>query len=75
MPDFVAETADEFLVLDTKARNELNDPVVIEKARVAREWCGHASEHARLHGTKPWRYALIPHDVVAENMSVNALVQ
>ena len=75
VPDFVAETAEEFLVLETKARNEIDDPVVVEKARVAREWCGHASEHARQHGTKPWRYALIPHDVVAENMSVAALVR
>ena len=74
VPDFVAETAEEFLVLETKARNEIDDPVVVEKARVAREWCGHASEHARQHGTKPWRYALIPHDVVAENMSVAAIV-
>ncbi len=45
-----------------------------KKARVARESCGHASEHARQHGTKRWRYALIAHDVLAENMSVAALV-
>jgi type III restriction enzyme len=74
VPDFVAETADEILLLETKARNELDSPEVVEKARVAREWCGHATEHAKEHGAKPWRYVLIPHDVVAENMSLSGLV-
>jgi type III restriction enzyme len=75
VPDFIAETPDEFLVIETKARVDLASPEVLEKARVAREWCGHASDHSRVHGSKPWRYALVPHDVVAENMTLSALVK
>lgn len=75
VPDFVVETAGEIVMVETKARKDLGTPVVMEKTRAAREWCGHASEHARQHGAKPWRYALIPHDVVAENMSLAKLVE
>jgi type III restriction enzyme len=32
-----------------------------------------ASEHAAGHGGKPWRYVLMPHDAVAENMSLDGL--
>ena len=75
VPDFIAETTDEFLIVETKARAELTSPEVIEKARVAKEWSGHATEHSRAHGSKPWRYALVPHDIVAQNMTLSALVK
>jgi type III restriction enzyme len=26
------------------------------------------------HGGKPWHYSLIPHDVIAENMTLQGLV-
>jgi type III restriction enzyme len=74
-PDFVAETDDAILMLEPKAKNELDDPVVIAKKAAAVEWCGHASAHAQQHGGKPWRYALIPHDAITENMTLPALVQ
>ncbi len=34
-----------------------------------------ASEHARTYGGKPWRYALIPHDAIAENMTLAFLLK
>lgn len=70
LPDFVAETADSVLMVETKARTDLNDPAVQAKAEAAREWCGNASDHLQQHGGKPWRYVLIPHDEVVENRAL-----
>jgi type III restriction enzyme len=72
-PDFVAETADAIYMLEPKARNELNAPDVLTKKAVAIAWCENASKHAETYNGKPWKYALIPHDVIAENMTVSGL--
>lgn len=74
-PDFVAETASEILMLEVKAANEQEDPEVLEKARVAREWCEAASRHAARYGGKPWRYAVIPHTSIALNQSLAHLTR
>jgi type III restriction enzyme len=73
LPDFVAEAAENIYLLETKARNELDSAEVQAKKDAAIEWARHATEHARKNGGKPWRYLLIPHDVVAENMSLSGL--
>lgn len=73
VPDFVAETDTELLMIETKARKDLNDPEVAAKRQAAEEWCVHASAHAATYGGKPWRYALVSHDLVAENMSLGSL--
>ena len=75
VPDFVAETTDTIWMLEGKARNELATPEVLAKKEAAELWCQRASEHTAKHGGKPWKYALIPHDVVDENMSLEFLVQ
>ena len=72
-PDFVAEAAESIYLLETKARNELDSAEVQAKKEAAVEWGRHATEHARRNSGKPWRYLLIPHDVVAENMSLSGL--
>jgi type III restriction enzyme len=61
-PDFVVETATAKYLCETKARNELADPVVVAKAEAAATWCYHASTV----GDKPWAYLLVPHDEVDE---------
>ena len=73
-PDFVAEMETEILMLEPKARKDMEDPIVLAKQEAARNWCAHASAYAREQGGKPWRYALIPHDVIAENMGWQGLV-
>lgn len=60
-------------MIETKARNELTTPEVEAKRKAADEWCRHASAHAATYGGKPWRYALVPHDVVADNMTLASL--
>ena len=74
-PDFVAETANEILMLEVKAQNELDDPEVLEKARVAREWCAAASVHTAKSGGKAWRYSVIPHTAVALNQTLANLTR
>lgn len=74
-PDFVAEADGAVYMLEPKAANEMDDPVVLAKKEVAMAWCGNASEHAKEHGGKPWKYVLIPHTAIADNMTLKGLVQ
>ncbi len=74
-PDFVAEIADQILMLEPKMATQMQDKDVLAKRDVAMQWCGWASDHAKAHGGKPWRYALIPHDVIAENMTLEFLLK
>jgi type III restriction enzyme len=73
-PDFVAETQQAIYMLEPKAANQMIEPDVVAKRDVAIEWCRHATAHSASYQGKPWTYALIPHDVIAENMTINALV-
>ena len=72
-PDFVAETADTIYMLEPKARNEMEDSIVLAKRDVAVTWCSNATDFALKHGGKPWKYALIPHDLIADNRSLASL--
>jgi type III restriction enzyme len=72
VPDFVAETRDAIYIAETKARGELGDPVVLAKKKAAEQWCAHATEFNRALGKKPWKYLLIAHDQVQENLSLGA---
>jgi type III restriction enzyme len=74
-PDFVAETEDAILMIEPKKASEIDDPVVLAKRDAGVQWCEHASAYAAQHGGKPWKYLLIPHDVVAENMTLDGLVK
>ena len=67
IPDFVAETDAIILMVETKARVDINTPGVQAKAAAATRWCKHASDHAASVGTKPWKYLLVPHDEISES--------
>ncbi|MEQ1897897.1 MAG: hypothetical protein ABL971_10990 [Vicinamibacterales bacterium] len=75
VPDFVAETKDGLLLLETKARGQMESAEVAAKKTAAEEWCRHASAHAATYGGKPWRYVLVPHDVVTDNMTLEFLAR
>ncbi len=74
-PDFVAETMGGIYMLEPKSRAELDDDEVKVKQEVAVKWCAHATEYASATGGKPWKYALIPHDVINDNMTVQGLAE
>jgi len=72
-PDFVAEGTDAIYMLEPKARNELQAEDVLAKKAAAVRWCERASEFAAGNNGKLWHYVLIPHDAIAENMTLSAL--
>jgi type III restriction enzyme len=74
-PDFVAEMGDRIVMLEPKMATQMTEKDILAKRDVAVQWCGWASEHAQTYGGKPWRYALIPHDAIAENVSINFLLE
>jgi type III restriction enzyme len=74
-PDFVVETETEKLICEPKRADQMQDPVVLAKAKAAKTWCQHAADHERNCGGKPWRYVLIPHDAIADNMTVGGLAE
>jgi type III restriction enzyme len=74
LPDFVAETSDMVLMLEPKRASEINSADVQAKRDAGIKWCEHATAYASQHGGKPWKYVLIPHDLVAENMTLAGLV-
>ena len=74
-PDFVVETSSQKLICEPKRADQKTDPVVLSKAQAAATWCKHASAYEALHGGKPWSYLLIPHDVIADNMTIQGLAK
>ena len=74
-PDFIAETDTHILMLEPKASDRMTDPDVLAKRDVAVEWCHHATDHTASYGGKPWTYLLIPHDAIAENMTIDGLAR
>jgi type III restriction enzyme len=75
-PDFIVETATDKLILEPKRRDDLQDPIVVAKARAASTWCRHATAYELEHGDrKPWRYLLIPHDVIGDNATLQGLIE
>jgi type III restriction enzyme len=74
-PDFVAETVHSIYMLEPKAANQMTDADVLAKQAAARKWCEQAGAHAATCGGKPWKYALIAHDLIATNMTIQGLVE
>lgn len=72
-PDFVVETTTKKYLIEPKRAGEMNDPIVQAKAQAASLWCSQATTHAQNSGGKPWEYVLVPHDVIKDSATLNAL--
>lgn len=72
-PDFVAESSDCIYMLEPKAANQMDEQEVVSKRDAATKWCEHAATHAMSYGGKPWKYVLIPHDTIVDNMTIAGL--
>ena len=70
VPDFVAETSDAIYTIETKAKNQMGSDEVIAKAKAAETWCVYASQNNAEHNGKLWKYLLIPHESVKDNMTL-----
>jgi type III restriction enzyme len=80
VPDFVAETANCVLMIETKSTQHQNqdgswNEEVSEKARAGIRWCINASDYLTVNGGKRWKYLLIPHDSVKEANNLDSFVQ
>jgi type III restriction enzyme len=73
-PDFVVETETHKLLCEPKMEKEVNTDEVQEKARAAEEWCERASEHELQNDGKPWKYVLIPHNVIQPSATLAGLI-
>lgn len=73
-PDFIVETADTIYMVETKAATNVSTDEVQQKKAAAEEYCRHASEFTAENGGKPWRYILLPHDVVDRTASFEYLI-
>ncbi len=51
----------------------MTDKVVLDKADAAAVWRKHATAHANENAGKPWRYLLIPHDQIQDQMTLAGL--
>jgi len=74
-PDFVAETGSSIFLIEVKRASDLSDAEVIAKSDAALAWCERASHYAQTSGGKPWRYLLVPHDAIADNLSLAGMAQ
>lgn len=72
-PDFVAETGDCIYLIEVKRSSDVLDAEVIAKQTAALQWCEKATQHAATYCGKPWRYLLLPHEVIADNLTLNGL--
>lgn len=75
LPDFVVETADAIFMVETKKSKDIETREVQGKAKAALEYCKHATAYTLKNEGKPWKYVLIPHDIVQVNMSFKYLVE
>jgi type III restriction enzyme len=74
-PDFVTETETHIYMIEVKGSFQVDEETVQIKKRVAETWCQNASNYNAKHGGKPWKYVLIPHDIIADNMTLQGLAK
>ena len=72
-PDFVAETDDTIYMFEPKSTAKVSEAEVEAKRDAAVEWCKRATDHAKTYGGKPWKYILVPHDAITDNMTLEGL--
>jgi len=72
-PDFVVETDTDKLIVEVKARKELEDELVLAKARAAKKWVEYANDHADEVGGKRWSYMMVADDEIKESSTLSGL--
>jgi type III restriction enzyme len=73
VPDFVAEIDSCIYLLEPKARKDMTDAEVLAKRDSAVKWCNLATQHTAGNSGKAWKYLLIPHDAITDNMTLPGL--
>lgn len=68
-PDFIVETAACIYMIETKMRKEMTTDEVLAKKEAAENYCEVVTEYTTANNGKPWKYVLVPHDVVDRTFS------
>jgi type III restriction enzyme len=71
-PDFLVEATHGKYICEVKRADFVQEEDVLAKADAATVWCRHATEHASPDG-RPWRYVLLPDNVIVESRSLKVL--
>jgi len=79
VPDFIVETNDCILMVETKSAQHQNtdgtwSEEVTEKAKSGVKWCANASSYLKNNGGKEWKYLLIPHGEVKEANNLGSYI-
>ncbi len=74
-PDFIVETDDMIYMIETKARKDEYNDVVIKKAKAGVKYCEKASEFNIKYGQKQWRYGILFDDEIKLNSTFDYLVK
>jgi len=69
-PDFIVETNDGRYLCEIKRATDMEATNVLMKAKAAIQWC----ERASAVSDRPWKYVLIPHDVIQINRTFSSLI-
>ena len=73
-PDFVVELEDCIYLVEIKRADDVDDKTVLAKKSAAEEYCKNASEFTKENGGKPWKYVLLPDNVVDRTSSFHYLI-
>lgn len=74
-PDFIVETDDMIYMIETKARKDEHNDMVIKKAKAGVKYCEKASEFNIKHGQKQWQYGILFDDEIKPNSTFDYLVK
>jgi type III restriction enzyme len=69
-PDFIVETIDGRYLCEIKRATDMETANVLKKAKAAIQWC----ERASTVSDRPWKYVLLPHDVIQINRTFASLM-
>lgn len=67
-PDFLVETDSDKFMIEVKAKKDVKNPEVVEKAKVGIRWCEYASTCDP--DKKKWHYYLVADEVIKEGNSL-----
>ena len=65
IPDFIAETADSFYMIEPKSKAEIEDDVTRAKVKAALQWAKEVHKASK----KKWEYLLIRHDRITSSVN------
>ncbi len=73
IPDFVVETRDDIYLVEIKAEKDVNNDDVNEKSEAGKKFCEASTKYNLANRGKSWKYILLPHTAILQNMSFKQL--